>query len=302
MTTTDLYIGARYIRDQEEYRHWHKIRLLGFTEWYVGGPEKSSRRFDRHAANAKARLFPEFFYQVRTREGRPVAYLATVPGYWSGENQSLQDLPYYEETLNFSKTKMRLLTWLYLITVEFLRIPRLFDALTARYRQQKLDGSNCIVLLAMTIDPEFQRLQIPTRLLSAVKSTARILGMKYVIGPFRPNAYGKYKAEQGVAHSNPLFEQYCSLKNDQDLPQDPWMRVVSRNGAQFVKLEYRSYRVSHSIEAFERLRRNFKPESWYSPAPDTWECGETPTWYVDYCKKTVLSVEPNIWGYIPVAD
>ena len=80
------------------------------------------------------------------------------------------------------------------------------------------------------------------------------------------------------------------------------MRTVFRQGAEFVRIEPRSFRVARSIARFEEFRARFKPESWYSPTPDVWECGETPTWYVDRCKGAVVSVEPNIWGVIQVAD
>ena len=126
------------------------------------------------------------------------------------------------------------------------------------------------------------------------------LGMRYVISPFRPSAYGKYKAERQATHSSALFNDYCNLKTNEGLPKDPWLRSLAFQGAEFIKIEPRSVRVQHSLETFRMFKQRYKPEAWYSPMPDVWECGETPTWYVDRGLKVVISVEPNLWGRIPV--
>jgi len=302
MTASEFSVGTRYLGKDSEHRHWRDIRALGFTEWYVGRLPKRFLAFHRHAENATAYLFPEYFYQVRTDDGRPVAYLATVPAYWSGDKHALQTYGYYAGTLKFGRLKTRLLTAFYVLVIEMLHMPKVFSVIASRFRERKLSGANCIVLLAMVIDPAYQKTRIPALLFDAVTRTARRLGMKHVLSPFRPNAYGQYKAERRVAHSNALFEEYCNLKNDENLPHDPWLRAVARNGAQFLRIEYRSLTISRSLDRFERFRKNHRPESWYSPIPDTWECGETPTWYVDRHKQVAMSVEPNIWGVVRVDD
>ena len=301
MTNPHFVAGPRFFRDQHEFEHWHEIRLRGFTEWYVGRTAPRSFANGRHVANAKARLFPEFLPQVRTDDGKPVAYLNTVPGFWCGDRQALHDLNYYDDTLQFGGLKTLLLGSSFLVA-QRAGMLRAFDAVTTPFRNRKLSGANCIVLIGMTVDPAYQSMKLPSLLFSTVKEAARRLRMKYVVGPFRPNAYGQYKAERHAAHSNVLFEKYCAGRNEDGLPRDPWMRTVFRQGAEFVRIEPRSFRVARSIARFEEFRARFKPESWYSPTPDVWECGETPTWYVDRCKGEVVSVEPNIWGVIQVAD
>jgi hypothetical protein len=300
MMNTRFVVEPRFFSDQREYEHWHEIRLRGFTEWYVGRTAPHSFRNGRHVANALARLFPEFLPQVRTDHGEPVAYLHTVPGFWCGDRQALHDLTYYEETLKFGDAKTLLLGTSFLIA-QHLGMLRLFDAAAAPFRSRKLSGANCIVLVAMTVDPAYQSMKLPSLLFSNVKEAARHFGMRYIVAPFRPNAYGQYKAERQAAHSTRLFEEYCTARNEHGLPRDPWMRTVFRQGAEFVRIEPRSFRVARSIARFEEFRERFKPGSWYSPTPDVWECGETPTWYVDRCKGEVVSVEPNIWGVIQIA-
>lgn len=301
MTKSNFVAGPRFLPDQLEYEHWHQIRLRGFTEWYVGRTASRSFRDGRHVANARARLFPEFLLQVRTEQGRPVAYLNTAPGFWSGDPQALHDMNYYADTLQFGGLKTLLLGSSFLVA-ERMGLLRAFDAVGAPFRNRKLSGANCIVLIGMTIDPAYQGMKLPSLLFSTLKEAARRLRMKHIVGPFRPNAYGQYKAERRAPHSNILFEEYCTGLNHHGLPQDPWMRTVFRQGAEFRRIEPRSFRVVRPMASFEEFRRKFKSESWYSPTPDVWECGETPTWYVDRCKGQVVSVEPNIWGVIRVAD
>lgn len=299
MTNTHFVAGPRFFRDQGEYERWHQIRVLGFTEWSVGRTVGPGFRNSRHVANAKARLFPEFLYQVRTDEGKAVAYLNTVPAFWAGDRQALHDLNYYDDTLQFGRAQTLLLGSSFLVASRLGMLP-LFDAATAAYRNRKLAGVNCVVLVGMTVEPAYHGQGIPSILFSALKDAARRLGVKCILGPFRPNAYGQYKAERHVAHSNGLFEEYCTARSPEGLPRDPWMRAVFRQGVEFLRIEPRSVRVVRSIEEFESFRRRFKPESWYSPTADVWECGETPTWYLDRCRGRAVSVEPNIWGVIPV--
>jgi GNAT superfamily N-acetyltransferase len=292
-------VTSIYFRDEAEYRHFHDIRVLGFTHWYVGR-DRPKMGLARMKANARTGLFPDFFYQVRTEGGRAIAYLATVPGYWSGDAQALQDLQYHADAFSFPAGKLFLLALLHAATVEALRAPWLFDAAMGAYRREKLSGCNSIVLTAMTVDPAYQRSGIPALLLSAVRATARRLRMRHIIAPLRPNAYGSYKAERRAAHSNALFEEYCGSRNPEGLPRDPWLRSAARMGARFLKIEPRSFRVTRSLDEFEAFRQRHNPDRWYSTAADVWECGETPTWYVDRGRKQAVSVEPNLWGAFPV--
>ena len=71
-----------------------------------------------------------------------------------------------------------------------------------------------------------------------------------------------------------------------------------RQGARLVRPVPRSLAIKGSLAKFDRVRRSFRPNDWYSPAPDVWECGETCTWYVDRARKLAISVESNCWGII----
>jgi GNAT superfamily N-acetyltransferase len=296
MDQLELTCGSRYFRNHQEYKRWFEIRSKGFGEWYVPPDPAWSLLNNRHVANCKAALFPDFFHQVRTATGQAVGYLATVPGYWSGDVQSLHTAAYIDETLQFRDAKMLALTAAYVLTVEWLRMPSLFERLAGKIRAGRQAGANAVFLIAISVDPEYRKHKLPTLLIGSAKKAAQRLGFDYVASPFRPNAYGAYKAERKLAHSDALFAEYCGLTNADGLPLDPWLRNVVRHGARLVKPAPRSLEIKGSLAKFDRLRKSFRPQDWYSPAPDVWECGETGTWYVDRARHLAMSIESNCWG------
>lgn len=293
----EVTCSPRYFRTEEEYQRWFEIRSLGFTEWYLPRKSRWSYASNRHTANCKAALFPEFLHQLRTADGTAIGYLETVPGYWSGEPEALHDLEYIDRAFRFGRIKLAVLTWCYLIAVEVLRMPRLFAPLASKVRAMRLTGANTVFLESISIAPEYRKHKLPPLLVESAKASARKLGFRYVAAPFRPNAYGKYKAARRTRNSEALFKEYCGLRDENQLPVDPWLRTVVRLGAKLLKPELRSFEVQHPISEFERFRKTYRPDEWYSPAKDIWECGETCTWYIDHSRRIAVSVEPNYWGY-----
>jgi GNAT superfamily N-acetyltransferase len=287
---------SRYFRDQQEYRDWFFIRSSGFGAWYVRPVPRPTIANNRQVANAQAAIFPEFFFQVRNRQGRAVAYLATAAGYWSGDPASLHDMTYVNDWPAIATHKMAPVAAAHVLCCEVLGRPELFAPIKNQVRARRLPGANTMFLLAMTVHPDFHRHHLPTLLMDAAQTSARQLGFEHVAGAFRPSGYGAYKAERRVAHSVALFEEYCRLDNGQGLPLDPWLRNVVRKGVKLLRMEPRSFSVSGSIAKFEAFRRSHRPDAWYSPSPNVWECGETCTWYVDPSRRSVLAVEPNYWG------
>ncbi len=288
-------ISPRVIATDAEFAHMHAMRLAGFTPWYVDAtPRPSSLREGRVTMNALAHAFPEFFHQARLVDNRAIGYFATIPGSWSGAAQALRDLDFYRRGF-LTRCEILELGMAWRCAQALPARHAAFDWLAAKLRAKRLASANSIVLVAMTIDPQFQGLRLPTLFFDAVKRAARSLGLCHVIGPFRPVSYGLYKAQRRAPHSSELFSEYCALRDVHGWPVDPWWRTVARNGAEFLRPEPRSLTVEHPLDTFERLRHTFQPERWYSPQPDVWECGETPTWYVDRARGLVASVEPNLW-------
>ncbi len=294
--------GRRHFRSHQEFMRWFEIRSAGFGPWYVPPQPSWSLTNNRHVANCKAALFPDFFHQIRAPDGLAVGYLATVPGYWSGDVQSLHTADYIDETLLMRDTKMLVLTAAYVLTVEWLRMPSLFERLATKVRAPRQAGANAVFLIAISVDPEYRKHKLPTLLIGSARQAAQRLGFDYVAAPFRPNGYGAYKAERKLAHSDALFADYCAMSTAEGLPVDPWLRNVVRHGARLLKPVSRSLCVKGSLAKFDRLRESFRPDHWYSPAPDVWECGETCTWYVDPARHLVMSVESNYWGAFDLRD
>jgi GNAT superfamily N-acetyltransferase len=304
MQTDQLEVtcGPRYFRNHQEYRRWFEIRSKGFSEWYVPPDPGWSLGNNRHVANCKAALFPDFFHQLRTGDGAAVGYLATVPGYWSGSAESLQNLEYIDETLQLSQGKMLALTAFYVVCKEWLGLHGLFERIANKVRASRMSGANVVYLIAISVDPAYRKHKLPTLLLGAAKDAARKLGYDHVVAPFRPNAYGAYKAERRLTHSDALFQEYCAQTNADGLPLDPWLRTVVRQGARLLRPMARSLAIKGSLAKFDRLRKNFRPRDWYSPVADVWECGETCTWYVDRARRLAISAEANYWGVFDLRD
>lgn len=303
MEQSGVSCGPRHFRNHEEFRRWYEIRSAGFGEWYVEPrPPRGSLLDNRHVANCKAALFPEFIHELRDDRSVPIGYLATVPGYWSHNEHSLHDYSYIEETLQFHPLKMLALTAWYLLASQWLRAPRLFDLVARKVRSSRMTDANSVFLIAILVAPERRGQGLPQYLLEQAKKSAVELGYDYVVAPFRPTAYGSYKAQRKAQHTDELFVEYCSGTTAQGLPQDPWLRTVVRLGAHLYMPVAHSFSVRGTLARFEALRRHFRPDDWYSPAPDVWECGETCTWYVDPARHLVMSVESNYWGAFDLRD
>ncbi len=294
-------VGARRFKDRGEYHEWLEIRSAGFSPWYVESEPSRRGPWARYAANAEAALFPDFHLQLRDDAGHPVGYLKTVPTYWSGEPSSLHTYEYVNEALTIgSPTKRAAVVWSYTLLVEWLGQEALWEQLAQRIRRQKMDGANAICLLAMAVDPAARGQGLPGLLMQRAKDAAAHLGYRYVISPFRPTAYGAYKAERGLAHSRDLFAEYCAATRPDGKPLDPWLRRTVALGARLVRPVDRSFVIHGTLERFDALRETYRPDDWYSPATDVWECGETCTWYVDRARNSAMSVEPNCWGVIDI--
>ena len=57
----------------------------------------------------------------------------------------------------------------------------------------------------MLVEPECRGQRIPTRFIEHLKSVASTIGYGFLLGPFRPSGYGKYKEQTRKAHSPTSF-------------------------------------------------------------------------------------------------
>jgi GNAT superfamily N-acetyltransferase len=279
----EISIGSFRIRNRHEYQAIQQLRADAFTSWSDSHPP-------RFVYNLAARVFQGFLLEARTASGEIVGCLFSAPAFWSGDPGELQTYDYHMQSL-------RQRPLLKLATILCAGPLRGFEP---RLRQALLRRSNCIVLLAMLVQQEYRGQRIPTKFIEHLKNAARTNGYRWLLAPFRPSGYGRYKEETRKSHSPDLFREYCFATGADGLPIDPWLRVLVQNGMKMLRPEPRSMQVTRGLREFEAFRKMFRPERWYQTAAHTWECGEAPTWYTDPFTETAISVEPNLWGMIPV--
>jgi GNAT superfamily N-acetyltransferase len=278
-----LSIRPLRIRNRHEYEVLQRLRRDAFTPWSDSHPP-------RFVYNLAAHVFQGFLLEARNASGEIVGFLFSAPAFWSGEPNELQTYDYHMKSLN----RRPLLKMATVLSTGPLR------AFEDRVRRAHLEGSNCVVLLAMLVEPKCRGQRIPMRFIEHLKSVAATLGYRFLLGPFRPSGYGKYKEQARKVHSPDLFREYCCATDGDGLPIDPWLRAVTQNGMKMLRAEPRSMQITRGLRPFETLRKTFRPERWYQTSPHTWECGEAATWYTDPFTGTATSVEPNFWGMIPV--
>jgi len=294
-----LHFSPLRFRSLSEYERFDQLKRDSWTSWYA--PPPSSRRAawrDYQHVNGVAAYYPEFYREVRASNGEQVAWLFSSPTWWGGDPQSLLTL----------KEHHRLPTNPYLLTAgaasNLLRrahVHKPFELLRGRERRRRVDSGNAMMLIAMHIRPDYQGQGLSQRIIDAQRGLAASLGYAHIVSPFRPSEYGAYKRDSHTAHSQEAFAAYCALTRQDGLPVDAWLRALRRSGMRPLRPEARSFLISGSVAAFEAFRRSYRPEQWYEPVPGTYECGQTATWYVDEGRGVVTSVEPNLWGEIPLA-
>jgi hypothetical protein len=273
----EFQTNTLYLRSEQEHQELQQIREEAFTPWVKPLPY-------RLLVNLLSRLHADFFLEVREVSTQRLAgCLFSVPAYWSGDPLSLQTYDYSEKAL-FSRPLQKLSS----VFSSWVGDP-------ADANRAFLDGANACVLLALLVFPSFRGMQIPSVLLRDIQTRSERLGFAHVISPFRPSNYGAYKREQQQPHSEELFTRYCNTKDETGQPIDPWLRTLSRNGVSPLKIEMRSVQIERPLYVFESLKKNFRPNDWYKTSLNTWECGETATWYTDPFRQVALSVEPNLW-------
>jgi len=220
-----------------------------------------------------ARLFPEGQLMVRGASGNPLATLTMNRINWDGD---IASLPSWDEVAGANVSN-------------------------GDYATTYTPDGNALIMMSMNVDPDFQKQGYASQLSAAAKDQAKQLGATYLLSPFRPTEFGKYKAETGL--SDDAFGEYCAMVRELDgLPIDSWLRSLTRNGMCQLKVQEVSMQVSLPLGEFDTYRdTNFKgayhPERWYQQG-DTWECREVGSWEV--IGDQAVYTEKNLWGMIPL--
>lgn len=211
-----------------------------------------------------SRIFPEGQLIVKDENNFPIATLTTNRIDWDGNPDSLET---WDKVAGGS--------------VE-----------VGDYGDTFNSNGNTLVLMSMNVNPNYQGNGYAKMLIEQIQATAKKLGIKHIISPFRPNNYGEHK----IQHGDPGFDAYCAMTREDGFPVDGWLRNLARNGMRPLKIAGKSMEVAVPTSQFEEYKINYNPQNWKQIGDGMWECGEVGTWQVSNGK--AVYTENNIWGEI----
>lgn len=155
------------------------------------------------------------------------------------------------------------------------------------------DG-NAIGMMSINVKQDYQGQGLAKIIIDSVKDVASKLGVKHIMGSFRPTQFGEHSHKNPHAH----FAEYVgSRRVDDNLPTDAWLRTLTRNGMRMLRIDDAAMVVPDvSPEEFDNYRKTCKPGMWRQISPIVWRCGETGVWFVG--EKSAVYAESNVWGIL----
>jgi len=165
------------------------------------------------------------------------------------------------------------------------------------YENTYIPTANTLVLMSMNVRPGFYGQGLAGKMINQIQQTAKVLGIEYLIGSFRPNQLGQYKAETGNWQID--FGEYCLLTREDGLPVDGWLRSLTRKGMVPLAVDNQAMTVKVSLKEFYQYQDEYKPDFWQEVAPEIWECGEVGQWQVNKESGLAVYQESNLWGKLP---
>jgi len=221
-------------------------------------------------------VFPDGQISIVDKSGQIAAYLTSNRIYWDGKPSSLE-------------------TW-----DNIVGLPE-----NTSCEQTFEPEGNTIVLLAITVNPEFKGQRLASKLLGEVRRVKNDLGIEHIISPFRPSGFGEWKKENDL-FGNESFEKYCDLTREDQMPIDPWLRALIRNEIEMIRhadgslaISWDSMKHEVSMAEFEYLVSSYKPSKWRTKEVEDGkvvECAETGVWLVR--GDNAIYIEPNVWGRV----
>lgn len=161
------------------------------------------------------------------------------------------------------------------------------------YEKTFVPDGNAVGMMSINIHPEFQGQGLTRDIITAVKTLKSTIGIKHVMGSFRPSQFGDY------SHDNPRanFTSYSHLKRPDNLPEDAWLRALARNGMRHLRTDEVAMMVPDvPIEQFNMYKNTYNPEKWKEYRPGIWRCGQTGVWVVG--REMAVYMEGNVWGIL----
>ena len=115
------------------------------------------------------------------------------------------------------------------------------------------NGANVLCALVIMVPAARQRQGASRLAVEAMLEIARRHGLEAVIAPVRPSWKERYPITP--------IDRYARWRRDDGLLFDPWMRVHERLGAEILKPEPRSLRISGTVREWEEWTDLAYPES-----------------------------------------
>jgi hypothetical protein len=143
-------------------------------------------------------------------------------------------------------------------------------------------GANVLCALVIMVPTARQGAGGSRAALEAMLSIAREHGLEWLIAPVRPNWKERYPLTP--------IERYAYWRRDDGLPFDPWMRVHFRLGADILRAEPNSLRITGTVPEWEEWTGMAFPESGEYVFPKG-----LATVHVDREADRGSYWEPNVW-------
>ena len=202
--------------------------------------------------------FPEFqFVLVDQEADRGVASACTIPCRWDG---TVDGLP-----------------------------AGIDGVLTDAFALREAGGEpDTLCALAAEVPPAERRAGLSARILLQMRALAARHGLRALIAPLRPTEKVRYPLTP--------IERYAHWTREDGLPFDAWLRLHVRLGAEILKAEPRSLRITAPVDDWERWTGMAFPDSGEYVFPE----GLAPL-SVDREAGVARYWEPNIWVRHPVS-
>jgi len=143
-------------------------------------------------------------------------------------------------------------------------------------------GANVLCALVIMVPAAVQGRGASRLALQAMIEIARRHGLEALIAPVRPNRKDRYPLTP--------IERYAAWRRDDGLLFDPWMRVHERLGAEILKPEPHSLRITGTVAEWEEWTETPFPESGTYVFP-----GGLAPLEVDREADVCRYWEPNVW-------
>ncbi len=143
-------------------------------------------------------------------------------------------------------------------------------------------GANVLCALVIMVPPGLQGRGLSRLGVEAMTDIARAHGLGALIAPVRPSWKLRYPLTP--------IERYAAWRRDDGLLFDPWMRVHERLGAEILRPESESLRITGAVGEWEEWTETAFPESGEYVFP-----GGLTTLEIDRAADAGRYWEPNVW-------